>query len=72
MIDLLEEAKKLSLAEKIQLVEDLWDAIAEEAAQRPLTEAQERVLKARMEARRQRPDQSRSWEEVRLDVEGRL
>ena len=36
-IDLLEEAKKRPFAEKLQLVEDLWDAIAEEAAQRPLS-----------------------------------
>lgn len=40
-IDLLEEAKKLPFAEKMQLVEDLWDAIAAEAAVRRLSDAQE-------------------------------
>ncbi len=71
-INLLEEAKKLPFAEKLQLVEDLWDAIAEEAAARPITEAQKRLLEARLKESRENPDAGRPWEEVLADIERSL
>lgn len=71
-IDLLEEAKKRPFAEKLQLVEDLWDAIAEEAAHRPLSDAQKRLLQARMEAHQADPNRGRPAEEVLREIEQRL
>lgn len=70
--NLLEEAKKLSFAEKIQLVEDLWDAIAEEAAARPLSPAQKRLLEARLNESRENPEAGRPWEEVLTEIERNL
>ncbi|MDQ1314024.1 MAG: hypothetical protein QG662_133 [Pseudomonadota bacterium] len=71
-IDLLEEAKKRPFAEKMQLVEDLWDAIAEEAAQRPLSAAQKNLLDARMKAHQADPNRGRPAEEVLRGIEQRL
>ncbi|MDP2111633.1 MAG: addiction module protein [Thiobacillus sp.] len=71
-IDLLEEAKKRPFAEKMQLVEDLWDAIAEEAAQRPLSPAQKKLLDARMKAHQANPNRGRPAEEVLREIEQRL
>jgi putative addiction module component (TIGR02574 family) len=71
-IDLLAEAKKRPFAEKMQLVEDLWDAIAEEAAARPLSEAQKSLLQARMDAHQADPNRGRPAEDVLREIERRL
>jgi putative addiction module component (TIGR02574 family) len=71
-INLLEEAKKLPFAEKMQLVEDLWDAIAAEAAAQPLSEAQKHLLQARMDAHQADPNRGRSAEDVLREIEQRL
>ncbi|HOI91228.1 MAG TPA: addiction module protein [Candidatus Rifleibacterium sp.] len=46
--DLLKEIKKLSLAEKLLLVEDVWDSIAQENEVPPLHEWQKRELDRRL------------------------
>lgn len=71
-IDLLEEAKKRPFAEKMQLVEDLWDAIAAEAAQQRLSDAQKRLLQARMDAHQANPARGRPADEVLREIEDRL
>jgi len=71
-INLLEEAKKLPFAEKMQLVEDLWDAIASEAAMHRLSDAQKRVLEQRLLESQQNPDAGESWEVVRAEIERAL
>ncbi|MDZ7585737.1 MAG: addiction module protein [Thiobacillus sp.] len=71
-IDLLEEAKKRPFAEKMQLVEDLWDAIAEEAAQQRLSDAQRQVLEARLRESDANPDDGKPWDEVRAEIEHSL
>ena len=71
-IDLLEEAKKRPFAEKLQLVEDLWDAIAEEAAQQRLSDAQRQLLEARLRESDTNPDDGKPWDEVRTEIERSL
>ena len=71
-IDLLEEAKKRPFAEKLQLVEDLWDAIAEEAAQQRVSAAQKKLLEARLRESDANPDDGKPWSEVRADIERSL
>jgi putative addiction module component (TIGR02574 family) len=56
---------KLSLTEKIQLVEDLWDSILQESAEIPLTPVQKAELDRRLEAHQQDPHAVSSWEEVK-------
>jgi putative addiction module component (TIGR02574 family) len=59
------------LDERILLVEDLWDSIAAEAEQKPLTEAQMADLKRRVAAYEANPDAGSSWEEVKARLLGR-
>jgi len=56
---------KLSVPERIQLVEDIWDSIAELPQEVPLTEAQKAELDRRLDAYRQDPTGGSPWEEVR-------
>jgi putative addiction module component (TIGR02574 family) len=59
----------LSVAERIQLAEDLWDSILEQQEEIPLTEAQKQELDRRLENYQKNPTTGSSWEDVkkRLD-----
>jgi putative addiction module component (TIGR02574 family) len=59
------EILKLSVAERIQLVEDIWDSIARESELLPLTDAQRAELDRRLESNESDPGATRSWAEVR-------
>ncbi len=52
---------ELSVAERIQVVEDIWDSIAAV----PLNEDQKKELDHRLEAYHQSPDAGSPWNEVR-------
>jgi putative addiction module component (TIGR02574 family) len=57
---------ELPLAERLQLVEDLWDSIAADSgADVPLDEAVHRELLARKRALEAAPESALSWEQVR-------
>ena len=58
--NLTEEAKKLSIAERIDLVEEIWDSIAQENGCFELTDAQKRELDRRLESFRANPSQGRT------------
>ena len=61
----IEDLLKLSVAERIQLVEDLWDSIAADADAFPLTEAQKAELDHRLAEHETDPDSAIPWEQVR-------
>jgi putative addiction module component (TIGR02574 family) len=67
-----EELFKLSAAERLELVEELWDSIAAEAecdaGVLPLTDAQKEELDRRIAAHRADPSRVVSWEEVREEL----
>lgn len=56
---------RLSVAERILLVEEIWDSIAEESEQVPITEAQKQDLQLRLTAYEANPRAGSSWEEVK-------
>ena len=62
-----EELFKLSAAERMELVEELWDSIAAECEDVPfpLTEAQREDLERRVQELDEHPERARPWEEVR-------
>ena len=62
MIDL-HEIRKLNVAERVQLVADIWDTIPAGAEDYPLTPAQKTELDRRL-ALLQRDPQGRPWREV--------
>ena len=73
MIDLNQpiELSKLSLDERISLVEAIWNHIADESGGIAPTDAQKAELDRRWEAYRADPERGYSWEEVRARIESR-
>ncbi len=63
---------KLSLAERIQLAEDLWDSVAAETGGLPLTEAQATELDQRFAQLARDPEAGDPWEVVRGRIQERL
>ncbi len=60
--------RKLPPTEKIRLVQQLWDEIAEEAARLPLTESQRRLLDERINEHEANPEDVEPWDEARDDI----
>jgi putative addiction module component (TIGR02574 family) len=60
-----EELRKLPLAERLELVEDLWNSIAGDSEQLALTQAQMDELDRRFADYEANPDAGVPWEEVR-------
>ncbi|WP_167599135.1 addiction module protein [Chlorobaculum sp. 24CR] len=60
------EYLKLSVSERIQLVEDIWDSIAAEASETiELSQAQKDELHRRVAEHRADPSTAVPWEQVR-------
>ena len=59
------EILKMSVSERILLVEDIWDSIAEAPESIALSPAQELELEARLEAYHKNPTEGSPWEAVR-------
>lgn len=55
----------LSVSERIQLVEDVWDSIVAAPDSVPLTAAQKEELDRRLDAYHKNPDAGSPWEFVR-------
>ena len=64
--------KELSVAERLQLVGDIWDGIAAEQESLEITEAQRIELKRRLDEYRSSGEKGSSWESIknRLQTEG--
>ena len=56
---------KLARAERLQLVEDLWDSIAREDEQVPVTDSQREELRRRKQRFLAHRASGRSWEQVK-------
>ena len=59
------DISELSIAERIQLAEDLWDSILEQQEELPLSPAQQQELDRRLENYKKNPTNGSSWEEVK-------
>jgi putative addiction module component (TIGR02574 family) len=66
-LNLTEEAKKLPVDERIALVEEIWDSIAEDNGCFELTEAQKQELDLRIQSFQQNPHAGRSWEDIKSE-----
>lgn len=58
------EIMKLSTADRLRLVEKIWNSILNSPQDLPLTGAQKSELDRRLADHRSDPDAGRSWEEV--------
>lgn len=59
------QIRKLSVAERILLVQDIWDSIAEEQESLMVTDAQRQELDRRIDASSASPGAGASWEVVK-------
>ncbi len=62
---------KLGRAERLQLVEDLWDSIALEDAQLPVPDWKREELNRRKERFALHPASGRTWEQVKQRARSR-
>jgi len=63
------EIKKLSVAERILIVEEIWDSIAVEHESVHVTEAQKAELDRRIASCDASPDEGKSWQEIKRRLE---
>jgi len=64
----LKEILQLSVAERVQLAEDIWDSIVASSDPFPVTDAQKQELDRRREAHAKDTASPRSWEEIRANL----
>ena len=60
--------RKLSPNDKVRLVQELWDEIAEEVSRMPLTEDQRRLLDERLADEGNNPDDFEPWAKAKDDL----
>lgn len=70
MTPTLTQILQLSVAERIQLVEDIWDSILAVPESLKLTERQRQELDQRLQAYRKQPESTIPWEEVKKRIRG--
>ena len=66
----LSDILKLSVAERIQLVEDIWDSIAADPEALALSEEHRQELDRRLDHQATSPGVGRSWAEVKARLLG--
>jgi putative addiction module component (TIGR02574 family) len=63
------EILKLTVEERLQLIETIWNSIATGPEGLPLTDAQRREIDRRLERYAADPTRLSSWDEVRARIE---
>ena len=66
-MELTNQARNLSIPERIRLVEEIWDTIAEENEAFELTDSQKRELDRRLELAKHDPTRGRTWDEIKAE-----
>ena len=64
----LSDILQLTIAERIQLVEDIWDSIAVLPEAVALTETQRQELERRLQAYAQNPEEGIAWDELKAQM----
>ncbi len=64
-----EDLDQLSIPERVQLIEKLWESISESTADFPLTDVQRAELDRRITAHEADPSATESWDAVQARLE---
>ena len=67
----MDSIKHLSVAERVRLVQDIWDTLQPTAEELPLTAEQSQLIDGRLEEHRRDPASAIPWEEVKARIESR-
>jgi len=62
------EIMQLSVNERLQLVEDIWESIHNQPEELTLTDAEKEILDKRLDEFQKHPEQTVSWEEVKKNI----
>ena len=65
------DALELSIPERIQLVEDIWDSISAQADLIELTEEEKNLIDARLEMYHQNPGIGSPWKDVHKRIKNK-
>lgn len=60
--------RELSPDEQIRLVQELWNAIADEVSRMPSSESQRRLLDERLADEKENPDDVEPWVKAKKDI----
>ncbi len=61
----IDEIASLNISQKIMLVEEIWDSIAQEQEQVAITDEERAILDERLSSFEANPDDVISWEEIK-------
>ena len=63
--DTIDEIKKLSLPEKVLIVEEIWNSIAQDNEYPELTDEQKTELNRRIDSYHANPKKGKTWDEIK-------
>ena len=64
----IDEIKLLDISERIILVEEIWDSIAEEQGSLVLSEYEKKILDERLLSLKENPKKLMSWDEIKSKI----
>lgn len=67
-----EDIKKLGLKDRVLIVEDIWDSIAGSNAEYPVPDEQKKELDIRLKENSDNPDKTKSWDDVKKNLQSKL
>jgi putative addiction module component (TIGR02574 family) len=72
MTQMMQDILKLSVPERILMVEAIWDSIAENDEQVELSSETKHLLNERLEAHKNNPNEGSSWDEVKARIKSQF
>ncbi len=72
MTRIMQDILKLSIPERILMVEAIWNSIAESEANLAITEEAKQLLDERIEAHKNNPHEGSSWEDVKARIKSQF
>lgn len=63
---------QLSVPERLALVQDIWDSIAEDSERAPLSDELKKEIDRRQDAYEQNPESAIPWEQVEAEAMARM
>lgn len=72
MTQIMEEILKMSVPERVLMVEAIWNSIAENEEQVELSAETKQLLDERLEAHKNNPQEGSSWDEVKARIKSQL
>jgi putative addiction module component (TIGR02574 family) len=72
MTRMMQDILKLSVPERILMVEAIWDSIAENEEKLELTDEVKELLDSRIDAQKNNPKEGSNWDEVKARIKSQF